>query len=121
MIGSDVPKPVFTLFCIYAAIKACAILIWGCNLSGIRVSTKDFGNINQYILQYMIIGIVYMLLYYNIYDGPDPFLGCASPCGTADHTPYAQLHWVSLLGTGPVHCWATDREITDPEKVARKK
>lgn len=40
----------------------------------------------------MIIGIVYMLLYYNMYDSPDPFLGCASPCGTVDHTPYAQVH-----------------------------
>lgn len=50
VIGSDVPEPVFTLFCIYADVKACAILIWGCNLSGTGVSTKDFGNINQYIL-----------------------------------------------------------------------
>lgn len=40
----------------------------------------------------MIIGIVYMLLYYNMNDGPDPFLACASPCGTVHHTPCAQVH-----------------------------
>lgn len=45
----------------------------------------------------MIIAIVYMLLYYNKNDGPDSFLGCATPGGTVHHTPYAQVHWVLLL------------------------
>lgn len=52
----------------------------------------------------MTVGIVSMLLYYNMYDGPDPFLGCASPCGTVKHIPCTQLHGVPLLGTGRVSC-----------------
>lgn len=38
----------------------------------------------------MSLGIVYILLYYNMHDGPDSFLGHGSPCGTVNHTPYAQ-------------------------------
>lgn len=50
----------------------------------------------------MIIGIVYVLLYYNMNDGPDPFLVCAM----WDSTPHSMCtgSLSAPFGTGSVCC-----------------